>query len=45
VAVSAPLIKLIPGDTGRPITDIATDLEYPDLAKDGGLERRGSAHP
>jgi two-component system CheB/CheR fusion protein len=28
------IIKLIPGDTGRPITDIATDLEYPDLADD-----------
>jgi two-component system CheB/CheR fusion protein len=31
---TARLIKLIPGDAGRPITDIATDLEYPDLADD-----------
>jgi two-component system CheB/CheR fusion protein len=31
---TAKLIKLIPGDTGRPITDIATDLEYPDLSED-----------
>jgi PAS domain S-box-containing protein len=28
------LIKLIPGDTGRPITDITTELDYPDLAED-----------
>lgn len=28
------LIKLIPGDTGRPITDITSDLDYPDLADD-----------
>ena len=28
------LIKLIPGDAGRPITDIATDLDYPELAAD-----------
>ncbi|HEU4976073.1 MAG TPA: CheR family methyltransferase, partial [Baekduia sp.] len=28
------LIKLIPGDAGRPITDMATDLDYPDLADD-----------
>jgi two-component system CheB/CheR fusion protein len=31
---TARLIKLIPGDAGRPITDIATDLEYPELAED-----------
>jgi two-component system, chemotaxis family, CheB/CheR fusion protein len=28
------IIKLIPGDVGRPITDIATDLEYPQMAVD-----------
>ena len=28
------IIKLIPGDAGRPITDIATDLDYPELAAD-----------
>jgi two-component system CheB/CheR fusion protein len=27
------IIKLIPGDIGRPLTDIVTTLEYPDLAK------------
>jgi PAS domain S-box-containing protein len=31
---TAKLIKLIPGDAGRPITDIATELVYPDLAED-----------
>jgi two-component system CheB/CheR fusion protein len=31
---TARLIKLIPGDAGRPITDIATDLDYPGLADD-----------
>ncbi|MGH7296749.1 MAG: PAS domain-containing protein [Polyangiaceae bacterium] len=31
---TSKLIKLIPADTGRPITDLATDLEYPDLAED-----------
>ncbi|MBN1605941.1 MAG: PAS domain-containing protein [Polyangiaceae bacterium] len=31
---TAKLIKLIPGDAGRPITDIATELDYPDLAED-----------
>ena len=31
---TAKLIKLIPGDAGRPITDITSDLEYPDLAED-----------
>lgn len=28
------LIKLIPGDVGRPITDIAAELVYPELAAD-----------
>jgi two-component system, chemotaxis family, CheB/CheR fusion protein len=28
------IIKLIPGDAGRPITDIATDLDYPQMAAD-----------
>ena len=28
------IIKLIPGDAGRPITDLASDLRYPELADD-----------
>jgi two-component system CheB/CheR fusion protein len=28
------IIKLIPGDVGRPITDLSSDLLYPDLASD-----------
>ena len=28
------IIKLIPGDAGRPITDLASDLRYPELAED-----------
>ena len=28
------IIKLIPGDTGRPITDIVSKLNYPELAED-----------
>jgi len=28
------IIKLIPGDVGRPITDLASDLEYPELVED-----------
>lgn len=28
------LIKLIPSDVGRPLTDISSDLIYPDLARD-----------
>jgi two-component system CheB/CheR fusion protein len=28
------IIKLIPGDAGRPITDITSDLDYQDLADD-----------
>jgi chemotaxis methyl-accepting protein methylase len=28
------IIKLIPGDTGRPLTDLASDLRYPELVHD-----------
>jgi two-component system CheB/CheR fusion protein len=31
---AAKIIKLIPGDIGRPITDLASDLLYPELAQD-----------
>jgi two-component system CheB/CheR fusion protein len=31
---TAQIIKLIPADTGRPVTDIASDLDYPQLAAD-----------
>ena len=31
---AAGLIKLIPGDAGRPVTDLATELDYPGLAED-----------
>ncbi len=31
---ASKLIKLIPGDVGRPITDISSDLIYPELADD-----------
>jgi two-component system CheB/CheR fusion protein len=31
---AAKIIKLIPGDAGRPFTDIATTLDYPELADD-----------
>ncbi len=31
---TAKIIKLIPGDAGRPITEIVSDLDYPDLADD-----------
>jgi two-component system CheB/CheR fusion protein len=33
-AQATRVIKLIPGDAGRPITDIVTDLNYPDMAQD-----------
>jgi two-component system CheB/CheR fusion protein len=33
-AASKRILKLIPGDVGRPITDIASDLSYPELADD-----------
>ena len=33
-AGSNRVFKLIPGDVGRPITDIASDLLYPELAED-----------
>jgi two-component system CheB/CheR fusion protein len=31
---AAKLFKLIPADLGRPITDLASELEYPELADD-----------
>ncbi len=31
---AAKIIKLIPGDVGRPITDLASDLLYPELTAD-----------
>src|SRR6202453_3863172 len=31
---AAKIIKLIPGDIGRPITDLASDLLYPELTAD-----------
>ncbi len=33
-ARASALIKLIPGDVGRPVTDLASDVLYPDLAAD-----------
>ena len=33
-AQTTRIIKLIPGDMGRPITDIVTDLNYPEMAQD-----------
>ena len=33
-AQATRIIKLIPGDAGRPITDIVTDLLYPDMVAD-----------
>jgi len=39
------IIKLIPGDVGRPITDLASDLLYPELTEDahGVLRKLGFA--
>jgi two-component system CheB/CheR fusion protein len=31
---AAKIFKLIPGDVGRPITDLASDLLYPELTAD-----------
>lgn len=31
---TASIIKLIPSDVGRPVTDIVTELNYPDMATD-----------
>jgi two-component system CheB/CheR fusion protein len=31
---AAQIIKLIPGDAGRPVTDLASELDYPGLADD-----------
>jgi two-component system CheB/CheR fusion protein len=31
---ASKIIKLIPADEGRPITDLASDLRYPELAED-----------
>jgi two-component system CheB/CheR fusion protein len=33
-AQTTRIIKLIPGDMGRPIADIVTDLNYPDMVHD-----------
>ncbi len=33
-AQTTKIIKLLPGDVGRPITDIVSDLIYPELAED-----------
>lgn len=31
---AAKIIKLLPGDVGRPFTDLASDLDYPDVVHD-----------
>lgn len=31
---TSSIIKLIPGDAGRPVTDLVTELQYPELADD-----------
>ena len=33
-SLATKIIKLIPADVGRPITDLASDLRYPELAED-----------
>ncbi|MDO9166987.1 MAG: PAS domain-containing protein, partial [Rhodoferax sp.] len=33
-AQTTRVIKLIPGDIGRPVTDIVTDLNYPEMVQD-----------
>ena len=42
---AANIIKLIPGDVGRPFTDLASDLLYPELATDARevLQKLGNA--
>lgn len=37
---AATLIKLIPGDVGRPLADLATELAYPELLEDAGAVLR-----
>ena len=46
------IFKLLPGDVDRPITDLATDLNYPEMAEDArksaedtGLYRERGRHP
>jgi two-component system, chemotaxis family, CheB/CheR fusion protein len=41
---TAEIIKLIPGDTGRPITDIVSKLNYPELAEDAQEVLRKLVH-
>jgi two-component system CheB/CheR fusion protein len=42
---ASKIIKLIPGDVGRPITDLASDLLYPELVADAAeiLQKLGFA--
>jgi two-component system CheB/CheR fusion protein len=35
-AQATKLFKLIPGDVNRPITDLASDLHYPEMVEDAG---------
>jgi transcriptional regulator with PAS, ATPase and Fis domain len=41
---TAKIIKLIPGDVGRPITDIVSKLNYPELAEDAQEVLRKLVH-